>query len=296
MSSSNRKGVLEELWRTIIKTFKMLRFFKFSWIFFPKLNIQPEELYTACLDSDIKFLSCNLFKKRLYFIYKDKYYLVTNYSVATIVQIFTYKPYQLPSSQKKYIVFDVGMNKGFSSMWFAMHSSVQRVIGYEVNADLLELIMENREMNKKLFKKIEFHGFGLAGSSRKIMIHSLTNDDGVTTINDQFYNKYWSKERKAKGIEKIAYVKKASKQIEKYMKRNTNKSYVLKIDVEGAEYEIFNDLQKNKLLDRFDIIMGETHLGFDCIKKQLRKFDIVQLETFDNNLNTFLAYRNKYED
>lgn len=292
----NYRSVLQNYSEHLKKNLKIAKFFKFHIFMFGQLNMNIKELYDACVDNDIKFSSYNILKKWLYFDYMDKYFLVTNYSVATIVQIFVYKPYKLTLTNAidKYIVFDIGMNKGFSSMWFAMFPSIQKVIGYEINSDLQKLISENKRINKKLFDKIEVYNFGLSEKNKKINIHYLKNDDGVTTINKEFYERYWSKKRKEKVREKMVYVKKASDEIEKRMKEYPRNHYILKIDVEGAEYEILRDLYKNKLLKKFDIIMGETHLGFEKLEKYFVNCEIKKFEEFPNNLNTFIAYK-KYE-
>lgn len=301
INSVQRDKEVLERWRdSLFKGLKIIRFFKFNVFLFNRCNISMEELYDACIKNDIQFLKYNKLMRKLYFKYKGKYFFVTNYSVATIVQIFAYKSYKVPPSKllNEYIVFDIGANKGFSSMWFAMLPSVCKVIGYEINPNLEKFINENKEMNNELFSKIKIYNFGLSDRNKKINLYSLENDDGVTTINDQFYSKYWSGKRKKKVSECEVYVRKASSEIKKHLHRYSKNKYILKIDVEGAEYEIFNDLVENRLLGQFDIIMGETHMGFDKIRKQLYKFRfrLVKLEEFSGNLNTFIAYKEKHEN
>ncbi|MBQ1655215.1 MAG: FkbM family methyltransferase, partial [Bacteroidales bacterium] len=44
---------------------------------------------------------------------------------------------------------------------------------------------------------------------------------------------------------------------------------ILKIDVEGAEYGIFEDLCKTGQIKQFDLITGEAHNGIEPIRMKL---------------------------
>ena len=48
---------------------------------------------------------------------------------------------------------------------------------------------------------------------------------------------------------------------------------VLKIDVEGAEYDIFADLHEHGLLKEFDLIIGEYHKGLEPLLEYLSDFN-----------------------
>ncbi len=281
----------------LIKKIHILRFFGFDSSFFYKLNIEIVSLYDSCKKNNIKYLSHNQKEGKIYFKYNEKYTLVSDYSVATIVQIFAYRNYDFtfPESDNGYLVFDIGMNKGYSSMWFAMQQNIKKVIGYEVNDELSEYIDENRGLNKQLFQKIKPNTFGLAGKSKETTLRYLKNDDGVSTIREDFYLKYWSEERKNGVKEKKVKVKEASSEINKYLKEFPNSNYILKIDVEGSEYEIISNLAEKELLNKFDIIVGETHSGFKDIERHLNCFTIENLENFAGDLNTFVAFNKKYK-
>jgi hypothetical protein len=44
---------------------------------------------------------------------------------------------------------------------------------------------------------------------------------------------------------------------------------ILKIDVEGAEYEIFDDLCTSGTIEVFDLIVGDVHNGLHPVMEQL---------------------------
>lgn len=265
--------------------------------FFNKMNVPASYFYDNCRKGNVKFLKHKSEEGKLYFLYKKKYELVTDYSVGIIIQIFCLESYKfnnrLLSDGYKYVLFDLGMNKGFSSMWFAMDDKIDRVVGYEINPLLKEYIFENAEKNKELFKKIEVNIFGLSDKNSKQKFYSLKNDDGVGTMNKEFHSRYWSDSRKNKGKKIDVNVKKASTELREQMKKSNKHRYILKIDVEGAEYETFDDLSSHCLINSFDIILGESHAGVDRIKEHLKEFDFIDIKRFPGNLATFVAVRKR---
>ena len=275
------------------KFLKMVVFFRFDLSFWTKINIPIITLYDALKCSGIKFISNNKKLGKLYFENVNKYKIVTDYSVGTIVQIFCYKNYNLEylDKEKDYIVFDLGMNKGFSSMWFAMNERVKKVIGYEINPNLLPYIKENSRMNKELFDKIVTHNYGLLDKDTNVDLYILNNDDGITTTDFDFFNIYWSKRRKKGVIEKNVKVKNATKEIIKYFDKYPSNNYILKIDVEGAEYQILPNLYKNNILNKFDIIYIEVHKGLDSLEKYFNGFKITELNKHSDDLITFVALK-----
>jgi len=277
----------------IAKNIKMLFFFKLDWSFWDKINIPIITLYDALRNNEIKYISHNKKLGKLYFNLMNRYNIVTDYAVGTIVQVFCYKNYDLKylDDAKKYVVFDLGMNKGFSSMWFANKENVTNVIGYEINPNLFQYIEENREMNKELFEKIVVNNYGLSNKSYIMDLFILDNDDGVTTSDKEFFTKYWSDKRKKLARKEKVKVIESSREIKKYIQRYPNSNFILKIDVEGAEYQILPNLYRNHILEKFDIIFIEVHKGILTLEKYLENFKIVGLEKHSDDLVTFVALK-----
>ena len=65
----------------------------------------------------------------------------------------------------------------------------------------------------------------------------------------------------------------------------------MKIDVEGAEYQILPNLYKNNILNKFDIIYIEVHKGLDSLEKYFNGFKITELNKHSDDLITFVALK-----
>lgn len=273
----------------------MFKFFRRDTSFYDKINVDINYLYDTCSLADIKFLKHDSENGKLYFIYKNKYKIVTDYSVGIIIQIFALENYKFDwtkiINKRKYLVFDLGMNKGFSSMWFTLFDRVERVIGYEINPLLEDYIYENKKLNPKSFDKIDIKMFGLSDKSETKKFFALKNDDGIGTIDEKFFLDYWSGKRKS-GVRRMnLVVKDAAKELQSKMDKYRNLGYFLKIDIEGAEYDVFKRLDDMNMVDKFDIIMGETHNGFEGIRKYLKNYEIYDLIDYPGMLTTFTAVR-----
>ncbi|EME0896058.1 FkbM family methyltransferase [Vibrio parahaemolyticus] len=63
-----------------------------------------------------------------------------------------------------------------------------------------------------------------------------------------------------------------------------SENVILKVDVEGAEYAILNDLIDNNpdFFNNIDIITGELHLGMQNIDERIRSLGYELVETKQN--------------
>src|SRR5206468_2540205 len=106
------------------------------------------------------------------------------------------------------------------------------------------------------------HCIGLGGENKTVELLYENATDGVSTIMPEFYHSYWTPQRKAQALNKKVQLRKASEVISSLPPCNDRELRVLKIDVEGAEYEIVEELARANQLN-FDIILAEAHLGLE---------------------------------
>lgn len=70
----------------------------------------------------------------------------------------------------------------------------------------------------------------------------------------------------------------------------------MKIDTEGAEYKIINDLIKSKLINKFDLIVGEGHfIDGENFESDLLKFGFKKILVNESQFTYDFAYvKEKY--
>lgn len=288
-----KERVFRTVKRLVPKVYRYTRnlYFKNDLSFFDKINVSIDSLYRECVINDIKFVGHNSYDNTLSFKYKNNV-IVTDYSVGTIIEIFCLNVYKIPldNLRPNTIVLDVGMNKGFSSLRFALNPNVIKVIGFEVDYDHEKFI----KLNISNTNKVEYNLFGISDTNGEIELYTSPNDDGVTTIDNTFYSKYWNEERKSKVVKKIVKVKKASDVVKKYLDMYKGYNFVLKIDVEGAEYSIFEELNKEDLINKFYMITGEVHSGYKEIEEYFKNYTRIENDIKVNNtgLATFTYIQN----
>ncbi len=183
--------------------------------------------------------------------------------------------------REKVVVIDIGMNIGLSSLYFANMENVEYVYGYEPFLQTYEQAVENFERNpEEIQNKIRPTNCGLTDRKSQIEVSynplyttNMRVDEGKRT-HGETEEKVWVK------------TKSAGDEISAILKRHENKKIVLKIDCEGSEYPIFQDLKEKDILKDVHLILMETHDGReDEIKKILKDQGFVY---FDNYIGGFM--------
>ena len=154
-------------------------------------------------------------------------------------------------------------------------------------------------MNPQYKSKIKLFNFGLAGRDGTIEIKRLEHRDGCNTMNPDFIDSYMPEERK-RGIPQTCTIKKASTVLRSIIQENDIKDIIFKIDVEGAEYEIMENIRDEypEIFERIHIIIGDAHLGFEKFYNMLPKgmFEILAIDKrAKNGTCPFHIERKAYE-
>lgn len=175
--------------------------------------------------------------------------------------------YYIPSN-KEQVVFDVGMNIGDSAIYFANKPEVVAVYGFEPFKKTYEkaLININNQRKKHVIKALNY---GLSDVDCEIEIpyaDEMTCGQSTILNNTEKARENYEKwdlllEKKCE-YEKIIN-KKSSDIIEKIMKKYNNADFVLKMDCEGEEYNIFRDMSSSGIIQGFSLIMLEWHYHSD---------------------------------
>lgn len=156
----------------------------------------------------------------------------------------------------KYICIDIGANIGISDLYLANKDFISKIYAFEPLKPTFNFLKENLELNPKLKEKIVPYNFGLGGKDSEIEVNF--NLDNAMSISDSgVFDKCFSTDSKETII-----IKQASGEIENIIKTVKDEEKIfLKIDCEGAEYDILKNLDENDLLKFVDVIILEFHNG-----------------------------------
>ncbi len=172
------------------------------------------------------------------------------------------------------ILIDIGANVGFASMYFSQLDNVQKIYSFEPVKDTFE-IAENNLKRNNIMKISQFSNFGLGNFEREEQFLFNNNAKGNCGIRGQLSPSYQDEKDYEK---RTVLIKRASDVLEPIFNENKNFKIVLKMDCEGSEYEILENLYNSYLLKRIHIIILEWHdLGAEILENYLK----------DNNYTIF---------
>lgn len=168
-------------------------------------------------------------------------------------QIFAEEEYGF-HTKDNYFVIDIGLNIGCASLYFASKSNITTVYGFELSKEVYEKAVNNISSNRKeIADKIAIYNIGLGGKDCREKFATNTNKSyGVKIVRDGIHNN-------ATNLIELE-VKQASNTLSEIFSKHKEKC-LLKIDCEGAEYEILEDLFNSGELKRVDSIVMEWHDG-----------------------------------
>lgn len=180
------------------------------------------------------------------------------------------------NSERREVVFDVGMNIGDAVLYFLEKEKVDKVYGFEPFLNTYSNALANltKYMNGG---KVEIFNYGLSDRDCRLKIPYNSNMScGQSTINNineiaiATYNEWGLLDEEQTHVEEIV-VKKSSKVLSELMNKHNNVNFILKMDCEGEEYGIFKDLSDSGVLANFSCIMLEWHYKSEDILLSILK-------------------------
>lgn len=226
--------------------------------------------------NDIKYIRRDPKNGRVILRTPDGLFIAINDHWAIFHEIFCAKVYELEEeyTQKPFALFDLGLNRAYASLYFSTFDNCKVIYGYEPHPDTFEFAKYNIALNKGYLDSrninVKLFEYGLGAEDATIRLNSIANRDGVSTL-DGCQNLALSKKELAKAQGINVKILGASNEFEKRFSELEGLGLykIMKIDVEGAEYDIINDLCKTGLIKQFDLIIGESHNGITSIKSNL---------------------------
>lgn len=152
-------------------------------------------------------------------------------------------------------VVDIGANIGIASLYFASQPWVASVVGFEPLLPTYEQAKRHLEMNRHFADKITLFNYGLADSDQEILVdYSTTWKGSVGIYAPPQFVKSAADQRK----ERIR-VRKASDAFHEILAKSKAKAIIVKMDCEGAEYEIVKNLVRSGAIQNISALMIEWH-------------------------------------
>ncbi len=170
-------------------------------------------------------------------------------------EIFIDECYALSTSRPA-VVIDIGANIGLASLYFAAQPRVERVYSFEPFPATYALLEGNVAANPELARKIALAAIGLA-------------DKDATLAVD--YDPAWSGSMSTTGVgawrprsggateSTTIRLEPASRHVASIRSRHPGVPLVAKIDCEGSEYPILQELDQTGLLPSLDVVLMEWH-------------------------------------
>lgn len=178
-------------------------------------------------------------------------------------EIFVNKDYNFLSPEKC-VLIDIGANVGMASIFFSKLEHVDKIYAFEPVQDTYDIALKNVK-NNNIKKIIRFSNYGLGNSDReeKFLFNRKARGN--------FGMRVKSNETPNDSLEtRSIFIKKASEEIDLILKENPDYRIVIKMDCEGAEYEILEDLHNSSLISKIDIFILEWHdYGADLLEQYL---------------------------
>ncbi|WP_313154031.1 FkbM family methyltransferase [Lacrimispora sp.] len=163
-------------------------------------------------------------------------------------EVFEFKEYELGFGEQDVIVIDIGMNIGCASLYYASLPNVKYVYSFELVQDTFDQALKNIEMNPNISNKIIAHNFGLSNRDEIISVNTTTFSGHMTIYNQS-----------DSGNKVECKIKDAGEALLPILEQHPNSKFLLKVDTEGSEYDIFDSLDQKGLLSRMSFIIGEWH-------------------------------------
>jgi FkbM family methyltransferase len=288
-----RKDINVKIWTNINRYIKLEK--KISEIFFKGQNINPlndgniiNNFIVPCLINDIEYM---LKDKDIVYLYDNKrnITLLTDSYYWMLVDTYFTKKYELPNEicRNDHIVIDLGMNRAYTSLFYASNIKCKFVIGYEPFVKNYEFSIMSLSKNKDIAQKIFAINKGVYDKSCKLKGHYSSKRNGASCIDidpNRNLEDYMYSEEEVELVDIVEIVKEHV--------RDKNINYILKIDIEGSEYKVFRRLNEKKLLRSFSYIVGEYHNYSKGIRDVLTENIFEYKEDCDNiKQSNFYAIR-----
>jgi FkbM family methyltransferase len=162
-------------------------------------------------------------------------------------EIFGNEIYKINIKKKNPLIFDIGSHIGLSILYFKKNFPDSKIVGFEPNPNVFPLLEDNIKGNN--IRNVTLYNLALSKNNGERILYIDSSGDGAFSTSS-FIPNAWNGKQKSRGI-KVKTVK-----LSTYIHKPVD---LLKIDTEGAELEILQDLYTSKKFNLIKNIVLEYH-------------------------------------
>ncbi len=172
-------------------------------------------------------------------------------------EVWLNEDYYFKTNKQEPVIFDCGANIGVSVLYFKALYPESTIIAFEPNPNLFALLKKNVEVNH--LKEVYIHQVALSATNEEISF--FINDNMGSFLSSKFQHRGGNNEIKVK-----------AEQLSGSIKKHPNID-LLKMDIEGAEYEVIQELNEKKLLGTVHKFIVEYHYFKDRDQGKIETFN-----------------------
>lgn len=196
------------------------------------------------------------------------------------------------------IFIDVGLNTATTALYFASLENIKHVYAFEPFIPTYNCALANINLNPELAKKITTYNIGLDKENKEIEMPYNIKQSGCMSC---VYNPFETVKELCKNVETIETLKihDAAEILSPIIDKHYNKELIiLKIDVEGSEFNIFESLDNKNLFKKIDIVLLEYHFKSPKILEETllkNNFTVIYNPQYDKykKQGLIFAFKNK---
>ncbi len=245
-SIENKANRQKELEKPLIKFNTLLNF---------NLLVQAKN-YVINLDSKFSNFSITNHKEGFLINFLDlKIYVESLEEFNILNEVFVNNDYNYKTTENS-ILIDIGTNIGITSLFFSKLRYIKAIYAFEPILDTFEQAKYNFSLNKNISKVKSFKNIGLGMNNRSETFFYNKRTKGNTGIRGELSPSY-SNQKNTETRDVI--ICDVSVEFDEILKNLSGEKVIVKMDCEGAEYEIIENLHKSGILNKIDVLLIEWH-------------------------------------
>jgi FkbM family methyltransferase len=187
-----------------------------------------------------------------------RFFLPQRNDYFTLSEVFREELYRF-QAEGSYAFMDIGANVGMASLYFAKNHDGP-VVAYELVPDTANHAEMNFSLNPDLKPRIEFVRAGLGRREEKMTIRFDPHSSACNSV----YNQTGTLEAEVTLLD-------AATELTRVAGANPDRKICVKLDAEGAEYDILDRWAETDCLSKIDLLLLEWHVVAGRTVEELRQ-------------------------